>query len=92
MAFSLSMHRRRGVLHLNITCHPTAEWALQQLREALPAARPYRHAIVDHDSKFDADVLAFLKATCLQPKRTIVQAPWQNGTAERYRDSHIISR
>ena len=33
---------------------------------------------------FDADVIAFLKATGLRPKRTSVQAPWQNGTAERW--------
>jgi transposase InsO family protein len=29
-------------------------------------------------------VIAFLKATGLKPKRTSVQAPWQNGTAERW--------
>jgi putative transposase len=36
------------------------------------------------DSKFDADVTTFLEATGLRPKRTSVQAPWQNGTAERW--------
>jgi len=29
-------------------------------------------------------VIKFLKATGLRPKRTSVQAPWQNGTAERW--------
>jgi putative transposase len=29
-------------------------------------------------------VIAFLKATGLRPKRTNVQAPWQNGTAEHW--------
>jgi len=77
-------HGRRRVLHLNITRHPNAEWVVQQLREAFPEAGPYRYAILDHDSKFDADVIAFLKATGLRPKRTSVQAPWQNGTAERW--------
>ena len=77
-------HGRRRVLHFNITGHPTAEWVVQQLREAFPEAGPYRYAILDHDSKFDADVVAFLKATGLKPKRTSVQAPWQNGTAERW--------
>ena len=28
--------------------------------------------------------MAFLKATGLEPKRTSVQAPWQNGIAERW--------
>jgi putative transposase len=40
--------------------------------------------ILHHDAKFDADVIAFLTATGLRPKRTSVRAPWQNGTAERW--------
>ena len=40
--------------------------------------------ILDRDSIFDANVVAFLKATGLRPKRTGVQSPWQNGTAERW--------
>jgi putative transposase len=51
---------------------------------AFPKAGLYRYIILDHDSKFDAGVIAFLKATGLQPKRTSVQAPWQNGIAERW--------
>jgi putative transposase len=83
-AFFVIEHGRRRVLHFNVTRHPTAEWVIQQLREAFPEAGGYRYAILDHDSKFDADVIAFLKATGLRPKRTSVQAPWQNGTAERW--------
>ena len=67
-----------------MTQHPTADWVVQQLREAFPEASPYRYVILDHDSKFDADVMTFLKATGLEPKRTSVQAPWQNGIAERW--------
>jgi transposase InsO family protein len=43
-----------------------------------------RNIILDHDWKFDADVLAFLQAIGLEAKRTSVQAPWQNGVAERW--------
>jgi len=82
--FFVIEHGRRRVLHFNITRQPTAEWVVQQLREAFPEAGPYRYAILDHDSKFDADVIAFLQATGLRPKRTRVQAPWQTGTAERW--------
>ena len=57
---------------------------MQQLRETFPEAGPYRYAIFDRDSKFDRDVLAFLKATGLSPKPTSAQAPWQNGIAERW--------
>jgi hypothetical protein len=55
-------HGRRRVLHFNVTRHPTADWVVQQLCEAFPEAGPYRYAILDHDSKFDAEVIAFLKA------------------------------
>ncbi len=77
-------HGRRKILHFNVTRHPTAEWTLQQLREAFPEAVGCRYVILDHDSKFDRGVTDFLKATGLKVKRTGVQAPWQNGTAERW--------
>lgn len=77
-------HGRRWILHFNVTRHPTSDWVVQQLREAFPEAGPYRYVILDHDSRFDADVIRFLKATGLTPKRTSIQAPWQNGIAERW--------
>jgi putative transposase len=77
-------HGRRKILHFNVTRYPTADWVVQQLREAFPQASPYRYVILDRDSKFDAGVITFLKATGLKPKRTSIQAPWQNGTAERW--------
>jgi putative transposase len=77
-------HGRRGILHFNVTRHPSADWVVQQLRESFPEADPYRYAILDRDSIFDADVMAFLKVTGLRPKRTSRQSPWQNGTAERW--------
>jgi transposase InsO family protein len=77
-------HGRRRILHFNVTRHPTSDWVLQQLREAFSEARPYRYVILDRDSKFDGDVIAFLKSTGLNPKRTSIQAPWQNGIAERW--------
>jgi hypothetical protein len=79
--FFVIEHGRRRLLHFNVTRHPTADWVVQQLREAFPEAGPYRYAILDHDSKFDADVFAFLEATGLEPKRTSVQAPWQKDYA-----------
>ena len=47
-------------------------------------AGPYRYVMLDRDAIFDADVIAFLNATGLKPKRTSIRAPWQNGTAERW--------
>jgi hypothetical protein len=44
---------------------------VQQLRETFPEAVPYRYAILDHDSIFNGDAIAFLAAT----ERTSVHAP-----------------
>ena len=82
--FFVIEHERRKILHCNVTQHPTAEWIVQQLREAFPESCRYRYVILDRDSKVDAEVMAFLKAAGLEPKRTSAQAPWQNGVAERW--------
>jgi hypothetical protein len=75
--FFVIEHGRRRILRFNVTDHPTAEWVVQQLREAFPEAGPYRYAIFDRDSTFSEEVVMFLEATGLKPKRTSVQAPWQ---------------
>ena len=77
-------HRRRTILHVNVTREPTAAWLVQQLRDVFPGDGPHRYILLDHDSTFDGNVIAFLKATGLDPTRTGVQAPWQNGIAERW--------
>lgn len=82
--FFVIEHGRRRILHFNVTRYPTAEWVVQQLREAFPEAGPYRYAVFDRDATFQEAVITFLKATGLKPKRTSLQAPWQNGIAERW--------
>jgi len=77
-------HQRRKILHCNVTAHPTGNWVIQQLRETFSGEEPYRYVILDYDAKFNAEMIAFLKSTGLNPKRTSVQAPWQNGIAERW--------
>jgi transposase InsO family protein len=82
--FFVIEHERRKILHCNVTAHPNAEWVVQQLRATFPEADPYRYVIFDRDTKFDAEVVAFLKLTGLEPKRTSIASPWHNGLAERW--------
>ena len=96
--FFVTEHGRRRIPHFNVTRHPAAEWVVQPLRETFPEAGPYRYVILDRDAKFDSAVVAFLPSTGLPPKRTSVQAPWQNGISERWAGScrremldHIIA-
>ena len=56
---------------------------MQQLRKTFPKPGGHRYVTLDRDSEFDTDVLAFLEATGLQPKRTSIRSPWQNGVGER---------
>jgi len=42
----------RRIVHQNVTTHPTAEWTLQQFREALPGGHGYRYVIHDRDNIF----------------------------------------
>ena len=37
----------RKIIHVNVTTHPTAEWTLQQFREAIPCEHDYRFVIFD---------------------------------------------
>lgn len=80
--FFVIEHSRRRILHFNVTRHPTSEWVVQQLREAFPEAGPYRYAIFDHDSKFDADLIVFLKARGYSPNeracRPRGKTAWRN--------------
>lgn len=82
--FFVIEHGRRKVLHFDVTRHPTAEWVVQQLHDALPEAAPYKCSILDNDSIFNGEVTAFLTSAGLEPKRASIQAPWQNGKAERW--------
>jgi putative transposase len=77
-------HGRRRILHFNVTAHPTADWVVQQLREAFPYVPHHRYMILDRDSKFSEDVVGFLRSSGIKAVRTSVRSPWQNGAAERW--------
>lgn len=73
----------RRILHSRVTAHPTAEWTLQQLREAIPSDHPYRFLIRDRDSIFSMAVDEQLKALGLKVLRTPAHAPKANAYCER---------
>ena len=73
----------RRILHHNVTAHPTAEWTLQQFREALPGDHPYRFLIHDRDSIFSKDLDQAVVAMGVGVLRTPVRAPKANSVCER---------
>jgi len=65
----------RRILHGNVTAHPTAQWTLQQFREAIPSDHAYRFLIHDRDSIFAAELDEHLKTLGLKVLRTPARAP-----------------
>jgi transposase InsO family protein len=74
----------RRILHHNVTAHPTAEWTLQQFREALPGDHPYRFVIHDRDSIFSRELDKGVTAMGVRVLRTPVRAPKANSVCERF--------
>ena len=77
-------HGRRRILHFNVTTNPSAQWVIQQLREAFPGESAPGYLIYDNDSIFSIGVTEAIRQFQVRPKRTAYRSPWQNGTAERW--------
>jgi hypothetical protein len=63
----------RRILHHSVTAHPTAEWTLQQFREALPGGHPHRFGIHDRDGIFSKELDPWVKARGVRVLRTPVR-------------------
>jgi len=77
-------HARRKIVHFKITEHPTAEWVIQQLKDAFPFESAPNYLIFDRDCIFSSRVKQFITNMGTKPKVTSYKCPWQNGVAERY--------
>jgi transposase InsO family protein len=77
-------HGRRRIVHFNVTTNSTAQWVIQQLREAFPDTSSSRYLIYDNDSIFSDEVKEAIESFGVRAKRTAYRSPWQNGTAERW--------
>ena len=78
--FFVIAHDRRGILHCNVTRHPTGLWIAQQLRKALPYDHRHKYLILDRDAKVSDSVGTIGRKAI----RTSFRSPWQNGIAERW--------
>ena len=77
-------HERRKILHLNVTRNPNSHWVALQLLQTWEYDEPQRFLIFDRDAKFNAAVVATVRAIGCEPVRTAFCSPWQNGIAERW--------
>ena len=81
--FVLSLDRRR-VIHVNVTEHPTAEWAAQQIVEAVGPDLGLARLIRDRDKIFGAAFDRRVDNLGLTQLRIAPRSAWQNGFAERW--------
>ena len=76
-------HRRRKLLWLEVTKHPTAEWLARQISEAFPWASAPAYLIRDNDRVYGQVFNARVRAMGIRDRPITPASPWQNGIAER---------
>jgi transposase InsO family protein len=81
--FVVIEHASRRLLHINVTPHPTAQWTLQQFREAIPVEHTYRFLIHDRDSIYSKQVDQGVRNMGLRVLKTPVRTPVANSICER---------
>jgi transposase InsO family protein len=81
--FVVIEHASRRLIHINVTSHPTAQWTLQQFREAVLADHTYRLLIHDRDSICSKEVDQGIQNLGLHVLKTPARTPVANATCER---------
>ncbi len=76
-------HERREIVHFNVTEHPTAQWAAQQLVEAFPFDSAPRYLLRDRDSIYGGRFRNRVKSLGIDEVLTAPRSPWQNPYVER---------
>lgn len=76
-------HDRRRVLHFNVTEHPTAQWAAQQLVEAFPEAVSASYLLRDRDRIYGGYFRQRVRGLGLKEILSAPPSPWQNAYVER---------
>jgi len=81
--FLVLAHDRRRILHFGVTAHPTAEWTVQQLREAFPWDAAPRYLLRDRDRIFGDDFVEQVKVMGIKEVLSAPRSPWQRAYVER---------
>src|SRR5262249_31828862 len=81
--FVILRHDRRQVVHFNVTSHPTAFWAGQQMIQAFPEDTAPRYLLRDQDKIYGADFTERVRAMGIKEVRAAAARPWQRALVER---------
>jgi putative transposase len=81
--FVVLAHYRRRVLHFNVTDHPTAAWAAQQIVEAFPDDSAPKYLVRDRDRIYGTAFRHRLAGMDIEEVVSAPRSPWQNPYVER---------
>ena len=81
--FLVLEHRRREVLHFNVTEHPTAAWTSQQIVEAFADRDAPRYLIRDRDGVYGNEVRLRIASLHIEEVLAAPQSPWQKSSTGR---------
>jgi putative transposase len=81
--FVVIEHGTRRLKHVNVTAHPTVDWALQQLREVVGDNDGHKYLIHDRDKIFAKRLDDSIKALGIEVIRSPIASPKANAISER---------
>ena len=81
--FVILEHGSRRILYCNATSHPTSEWTMQQLRQAILSDHRYRFVIHDRGRVFSKELDDLLENMGLRVLKTPYRSPQANSICER---------
>jgi putative transposase len=81
--FLVLAHERRRILQFGVTAHPTAEWTVQQLRNAFPWDTAPRYLLRDRDRIFGTEFVEQVQAMGIKQVLSAPRSPWQRAYVER---------
>jgi transposase InsO family protein len=81
--FIVLAHDRRRVVHFNVTAHPTAEWAAQQMREAFPFDTAPKYLLRDRDRVYGLEFRDQVAVMNINEVLSAPRSPWQRAYVKR---------
>ena len=81
--FVVLAHRRRQVVHFNVTANPTSEWTARQITEAFPWDSAPRYLLHDRDSIYGDCFREAIREMRTTEVLAAPRSPWQSPFVER---------
>ena len=85
--FIVLRHDRRRIVHFNVTEHPSAEWAPQQIVDAFPWDSAPRYLLRDRDQIYGGYFDRRVAGVGVQQVLSAPRSPWQSPYVERLKSS-----